>query len=95
MITQHEKGVIISIYAKPGASRSQLRGLHGDRIAVSIAAPAVDGAANKELLKFLSKLIGTPKSNIELLREQTGKQKDLLIHGGNVSELQKIFTPDE
>lgn len=70
--------VLLRIKAQPGASRSEFVGLYGDEaIKVRIAAAAVEGAANKELLKFLSKAFKIPKSSIQLKSGETAKIKML------------------
>jgi uncharacterized protein (TIGR00251 family) len=66
----------LKIKAQPGASRSEFAGLYGDEaIKVRIAAAAVEGAANKELVKFLSKAFKVPKSSIRFKSGETAKIK--------------------
>ena len=70
--------VRLKIKAQPGASRSEFAGLYGDdAVKVRIAAAAVEGAANKELLKFLSKAFKIPKSEIRFKSGETAKIKVL------------------
>ncbi len=70
--------VRIRIKAQPGASRSEFAGLYGeDALKVRIAAAAVEGAANKELVKFLSKAFKVPKSEIRFKSGETAKIKIL------------------
>lgn len=38
-----------------------------NRIGIKIAAPPVDGKANKELLKYLSEVLGIRKSALEIV----------------------------
>jgi len=68
--------VTLRIKAQPGASRSEFAGLYGDEaLKVRIAAAAVEGAANKELIKFLSKAFKVPKSSIRFKSGETAKIK--------------------
>jgi uncharacterized protein (TIGR00251 family) len=68
--------VTLAIKAQPGASRSAFAGKYGEEaLKVRIAAPAVEGAANKELVKFLSKRFKVPKSSIEIVSGETSKIK--------------------
>jgi len=71
--------VIFAIKAQPGASQNKIVGLLGDALKIAIAAPAVEGAANKELVKFLSKTFKVPKSSIEFVGGETSKQKRLRL----------------
>ena len=57
--------VLLKIKAQPAASKSAFSGVYGeDAIKVTIKAPAVEGAANKELIKFLAKSFKLTKSDI-------------------------------
>ena len=68
--------VLLRIKAQPGASRSEFADLYGeDAIKVRIKAAAVEGAANKELVKFLSKSFKVPKSAILFQSGETSKTK--------------------
>ena len=68
--------IILKIKAQPNASKSEFAGLYGeDAIKIRLAAPAVEGAANKELIKFLSKQFKLSKSEIVFKSGQTSKIK--------------------
>jgi len=70
--------VSLRIKAQPNASKSEFAGVYGeDAIKIRIKAPAVEGAANKELVKFLSKSFKVPKSDIILKTGQSSKIKIL------------------
>ncbi len=58
-------------------------GLHGEpeRLKIRIAAPPVDGEANDEVVRFLAKIIGVPRSAVVLVRGEGSRQKDLWIKG--------------
>ncbi len=72
------ESVSLKIKAQPGASRSEFAGLYGEEaIKIRIAAAAVEGAANKELVKFLSKAFKVPKSSIRFKSGETAKIKIL------------------
>ena len=68
--------VSIRIKAQPNASKSEFCEIYGeDAIKIRIKAPAVEGAANKELVKFLSKSFKVPKSDIIFKAGQNSKVK--------------------
>jgi uncharacterized protein len=60
------QGYILRLTVVPGAQRTQVVGLHGDRLKVRLAAPPEKGAANQELIAFLAKSLNLPKSSLKL-----------------------------
>jgi len=72
----HDTKVSMRIKAQPAASRNEFCEIYGeDAIKIRIKAPAVEGAANKELVKFLSKSFKVPKSDIIFKSGQNSKIK--------------------
>ncbi|WP_024787236.1 MULTISPECIES: DUF167 domain-containing protein [unclassified Lebetimonas] len=71
--------VIIYVKAQPNSSKNKIAGLYGDdSLKINIKAPAVEGAANKELVKFLSKTFKIPKSDI-IIKGETSKRKQIIL----------------
>ncbi|NPA88458.1 MAG: YggU family protein [Epsilonproteobacteria bacterium] len=70
--------VIINVKAQPNSSKNKIAGIYGESLKINIKAPAVEGAANKELIKFMSKEFKIPKSEIEL-KGETSKRKQLIL----------------
>jgi len=70
--------VIINVKAQPNSSKNKIAGIYGDAIKINIKAPAVEGAANKELIKFISKEFKIPKSEI-IIKGETSKKKQLIL----------------
>ena len=71
-----EERVSLCIKAQPAASKNEFCEVYGkDAIKIRIKAPAVEGAANKELLKFLSKSFKVSKSDIIFKTGQNSKIK--------------------
>ena len=76
----NEGTVSLRIKAQPNASKSEFCELYGeDAIKIRIKAPAVEGAANKELVKFLSKSFKVPKSDIIFKTGQNSKIKIIVF----------------
>ena len=72
----HDDKVSLRIKAQPNASKSEFCEPYGDdAIKIRIKAPAVEGAANKELVKFLSKSFKVSKSDIIFKTGQNSKVK--------------------
>lgn len=71
--------VIFKVQARPASSRNAIVGVVDDALKIKIKAPPVDGAANKELIKFLSKTFKVPKSSVTLVSGMSGKNKRVAL----------------
>ncbi len=78
-LTEKDGAVIFGVRVAARASRSEIVGEMDGALKVRIAAPPVDGAANAELIKVLSKTFGVSKSEVEILGGQTSKTKQIKI----------------
>ncbi|GIT99021.1 DUF167 domain-containing protein [Sulfurovum sp. TSL1] len=68
--------VSLRIKAQPNASKNEFCEVYdNDAIKIRIKAPAVEGAANKELVKFLAKSFKVSKSDILFKTGQHSKIK--------------------
>jgi hypothetical protein len=74
-------GVLITCQVQPRASRTRLVGRHGDAVKIQLAAPPVDGAANRELTAFLRKRLGCPAGAVILKTGEQGRRKVVLVRG--------------
>ncbi|GIU01482.1 hypothetical protein TSL6_19880 [Sulfurovum sp. TSL6] len=71
-----DETVSLRIKAQPNASKNEFCEVYGnDAIKIRIKAPAVEGAANKELVKFLAKSFKVSKSDILFKTGQNSKIK--------------------
>lgn len=68
-------GWTLAIHVQPGAKRSEVAGLHGDRLKVRIAAPALDGRANEALVAFVAEALGVPKRNVRIAAGERSRDK--------------------
>ena len=71
--------IILNVRVVPRATKDAIQGVLGDALKVRIQAPPVEGKANAYLVKFLSKQWNIPRSNIEILSGETGRNKRLRI----------------
>jgi uncharacterized protein len=86
-LSAHPKGVTISLHVQPKASRTELAGEAGESLKLRVAAPPVDGAANDEVVKWLSKQLKVPKSRIEIVRGNRSPKKIVLISGIGIDDV--------
>lgn len=75
--------MIITIHLKPNAKISKVTAKLADTtFAIAIHAPATDGQANTELIKFLSDKLAIPKTFINLKRGHHSRVKHVEIPDG-------------
>ena len=81
IISLYKDKALIRLYIGPGASKNEVVGVYGDpaRLKVKIKAPPIDGEANNEVISYFSKLLGITKGQIQIIRGETSKQKDILV----------------
>lgn len=71
----------LALKVTPGAKKNEILGWEDDYpqvgrvLKVKIAAPPVEGKANKEIVLFLSKALGIPKSAVEVVHGTSGRIK--------------------
>jgi len=69
------------VHVQPGAKRSEIAGLHGDRLKIRIAAPAMDGRANDALVAFVAAALGIPKRSVSVAAGERSREKLLAVSG--------------
>ena len=87
---EHSGGVTFSVRVVPRASRSEMAGLYDGVLRIRIAAPPVDGAANRELIKFLSKQLKVPQAAVTLVTGNNSRHKTVSIANPSQSTLDEL-----
>ena len=81
-------GALLRLRVSPGSKRSSVNGLYGEAaIRLCVAAPPVDGKANAEVEKFLSKLLGVPKGDVCVIGGASGRDKTVLVRGARAEQV--------
>jgi uncharacterized protein (TIGR00251 family) len=71
-----KKGAALAVRVTPRASQNEIVEIQSDgTVKIHLTAPAHDGKANEELIKFLSEILGAPKTHIEILAGASGRDK--------------------
>lgn len=78
---KQDNSVIIKILAKPGAKQNGITDIIDEGVGVQIAAPPVEGQANTELVKYISKLLGLRKSDVTLETGSKSRAKTIVVNG--------------
>lgn len=80
-LTEKNNALVFTVRVVPRASKSEIAGEHDGALKVRIASPPVDGAANTELVKFLSKTFGVSRNAVEILSGHAARTKQVKISG--------------
>ena len=86
-------GVTISLRVYPNASRNELAGFTGGVLRVKVSAPPSKGKANRELITFLSRLLGVGKDSINIIRGHISRNKVVAINGLSREEVMERLSP--
>lgn len=77
--TEKDNSLVFTVRVLPRASKSEIVGEMDGALKIRLAAPPVEGAANAELVKLLSKTFGVSRSGVEILGGETSKTKRIKI----------------
>jgi uncharacterized protein len=71
--------VIIEVSARPGASRSGVIGVSGERLAIGVNSRPEKGKANEELIEYLARAMRVPRAALLIVRGETSRRKTIRI----------------
>lgn len=80
--------MILGVQVKPNARQTRIVGFaptapgEGRTVILAVAAPPVDGKANDEVIRFIAKTLGLPRSSVTLERGASSRVKHLSIPDG-------------
>ncbi len=84
-----EDSFIIKLKISPNASKNEII-KNDNEIKVKITAQPIENKANKALIEFLSKQLKIAKSNIEIIKGETSKEKTLLFKNISYEKMVEI-----
>lgn len=80
-IQAKENGIFIQVLVIPGSSCSYIVGVVQGALKIKLNSPPVEGKANQECIKLLSKTFKIPKSSISIIKGQNSKTKWIFFEG--------------
>jgi uncharacterized protein (TIGR00251 family) len=89
--SEKEGALKFPVQVVPRASRSEIVGEHNGALRIRIAAPPVEGAANEELIRTLSRAFGVKRGAVVIETGQASKKKQIRIIGVTPADLQKLL----
>ncbi|NLF25904.1 MAG: YggU family protein [Deltaproteobacteria bacterium] len=81
----------LHVQVVPRAKKSKICGIHADKLKIAVAAPALEGRANQELVKFLAKLLDCAKSKIKVQKGEHSRDKVISVEGVDLELLLGIL----
>jgi uncharacterized protein len=82
-------GLSLSVWVTPGARRSELAGVADRRLRVRLAAPASEGRANDELIRYLARELGVRRQDVTVVAGGRSRRKLLHLTGVNLDEARR------
>jgi uncharacterized protein (TIGR00251 family) len=76
--------LVLELHVQPGAARSEVAGLHGERLKLRLRARAVEGEANSALIEFLAERLGVAKRDVVIESGETSRRKRVRVRGARV-----------
>jgi len=90
-IQETPEGVIFKAVIQPRGSRNEIVGLKGDALKIRLTAPPVQGAANKMCIEFLAKSLKVRKSDVEIVRGQSSRTKQIMVRGATPGKIAALL----
>lgn len=80
----------LKLKISPNASKCEIIKTETE-VKIKLTAQPIEGKANKCLIEFLSKTFKIPKSSIEILKGETGREKTLLFKNLDEDKYNNLF----
>lgn len=82
-------GYILPILVVPGSSREKIIGIHDGRLKLAVQATPEKGKANKAVISFLARTLKVRKQQLNIVRGQNDRLKDILVSEAETEEIHK------
>jgi uncharacterized protein (TIGR00251 family) len=83
---------LLDLKVSPGAAANKIMDWNAEILKVRIKATPKKGKANKELIRFLAKLLDIAPANIDLVLGESSRNKRVRIHGITESAVRQLLT---
>lgn len=90
-LKQDRTDVKLFVTIQPSAKKTLLDSIHNDRLKIKISSPPLDGKANEELIKYLSKILDMKKKDILISSGQTSKLKTVVLKNQNFQDIYTVI----
>jgi len=85
------KKTTIDVKVLPRSSKDEIVGKKDGAYKIKLTAPAIEGKANKALLKLLAKKLGLPKREIRIISGERSRMKSIRINRLTLEQVKKLL----
>ena len=89
---KHDGSLLLDLHIQPGAKKSQVVGLYGERLKLAVAAPPVDGKANKAVVQFIVRCLGIRIRDAMVVSGMTSRRKTVEVGGVDEKRVRRMLT---
>ncbi|MFW2368847.1 MAG: DUF167 domain-containing protein [Desulforhopalus sp.] len=86
-----DNSVLLKLYVQPKASKSRIIGLHDGCLKLAVAAPPVDGKANKQVLKFLATTLDIASRELSIKSGAQSRRKQVVVKSLDADTVREII----
>ncbi len=97
----HDLALVLRVRVQPRGDRDEIAGQRGNQLKIRLRASPIDGKANASLVRFVARLCGVARRDVEIISGASGRDKRLRIEaprsmpdGVKPSGLRPRQTPD-
>jgi uncharacterized protein (TIGR00251 family) len=87
IVRDSKGGAVLTVHVQPKGGRTACVGIHGEALKIRVAAPPVEGAANRELLRFLADQLSLPAAAVRIESGQRSRVKRVRLEGTTAVEV--------
>ena len=88
--TERDGAITFTVRVTVRASESRVVGEHDGALRVRVAAPPIEGAANRELIRTLARALDVPSRAVIIKSGHASKVKQVRVEGVEPSTLQSL-----
>ena len=88
-----DQALTLLVKAIPNAGRSEIVGVRAGELVIKLQVPALEGRANRELIRLLARRLGVARSSLVLLAGQTSQHKRLRVPAEASGALDALSRP--
>ena len=90
-IQDDKHGVVLTVHVQPKAAHTACVGTYGEALKIRIAAPPVEGAANRELVRFLAEALSLPRGAVHIESGEGSRHKRVRLEGTTAAEVMRCL----